>query len=148
MVVGVYYALLSQEPLENGFDDIRAASTWVDGATASIESIDSLNIGRGDGGSLVLQTIDLRQSHPSAGYATALLLRFDLEHLQSAALSWEVLLAVLSEGYRYDVWNAAYPARTIAKCGELRPLKLLDTHGYVMRPPEFDCLAERVPKQE
>jgi hypothetical protein len=147
MVAGLYYALLSRDPLESGFDDIRTAARWIDGPPALLQSTGLLSIRRDDGGALSVRKIDLSQDDTSGQYAAALLFRFDLESLESAALIWEVLVAVvLVEGYRYDVWNAAYPARTIAKCAELRPLTLLDIHGYVMRPSEFDCLAERVPE--
>lgn len=93
MVVRVHYALLSRNRL-SGFHDIRAAVTWISGPTALLESTDSLSIRRGDGGDIMLRAIDLRQGDTSAQYAAALLLRFDLEKLESAALAWEVLLAV------------------------------------------------------
>jgi hypothetical protein len=143
-MVGVYYALLSRGSREVGFNAVRAAAAWIDGPPALLESTDALSIRRSDGGELMMRKMDIEPRDSVARYTGALLFRFDLDHPESAALAWEVLIAVVQEGCSYDVWNAAYPAQKIAKCAELRPLTLSDAHGYVMRPSEFARLAERI----
>ena len=146
MATIAYYALLSREPLDVGFAEIRASAKWVDGPVNMLASADLLRVTRGDSGELSLRMIDCIREDIAADYVAAVLFCFDLDNVESAALAWEMILSVLSEECSFDVWNAAYPAQTIAKYAELRPLTILGALGYVMRPAEFDRLATRLPE--
>ena len=142
MAAGIHYALLSPQPLDAGFGRVRTSIQWVDGPLTLLESADSLSIRRAGAGDVLMRKIDLPEEFPER-YHGALLLRFDLMSPESGALAWDILIALLLDDHSFDVWNGAYPARTIAKYAALRPLTLLAQDGYLMRSSEFEHLTER-----